>query len=267
MSGRRLARFLLGLLGATAAVAAFSLLDWYPTLKGLGHLRRERGDLERRIRDYRAAAAAFRFPDAGEDALLAASKAELRRALPVAENEDAWAALAMIDMQALAGGAHGSQARFEAAAKRSLPLRDRRFWPWIGGDPGSAVPGQSPWKDAVSGLAPGGYRLASCPVSMEMTAPLPSLLAFVNRASWGDMRLEVVRLVLETGLPLPRARLVCRTTYWARSCSPCVVPAGSGGGEAGLQVDPDSPLLLQRVDPLFAPVAEKRELPPAGSPW
>jgi hypothetical protein len=267
MKGRRLPRFLLGALGAIAALAAFALLDWYPTLKDLGRLRRERSDLERRISDYGAAAAAFRFPDAGEEGLLAACEAELRRALPVAENDEAWTALAMIDMQALAGGARGPQSRFAAFLRPDLPPWDRRFLPWIERHPGAAVTGRSLWQGVVSGLEPGGYRLASRPVAMEMTAALPALLAFVNRASWGDMRLEVVRLVVETRLPLPRAWLDCRTTYWARTCSPRVVPAGAGGGEAGLQVDPDSPLLLQRVDPLFAAAVEKRELPPAGSPW
>jgi hypothetical protein len=258
---------LLRVLAALAALAAVAALDWYPTLKDLGRLRRERSDLERRIREYRSAAAAFRFPDASEEAALAACEAELRRALPVAENDDAWTALAMIDMQALAGEFRGPQARFQEFLRPGLALYDPRFSPWIKGQPGSAAPERSPWKGVVSGLEPGGYRLASRPVAMEMTAPFPSLLAFVNRASWGDMRLEVVRLVLETRLPLPRARLDCRATFWARAGSPFVVGAGEGGGAAELQVDPDSPLLLQRVDPLFAPAVAKRELPPAGSPW
>lgn len=261
------ARSLLVVLAALLALASVAILDWYPTLKDLGRLRRERGDLERRIRDYRAAAAAFRFPDASEEARLAACEAELRRALPVAENDDAWRALAMIDMQALANDARGPQARFQEFLTPFHALCDPRSKPWIGLRPGSAAPERSPWKGAVSGLEPDGYRLASRPIVLEMTAPLPSLLAFVNRSSWGGMRLEIVRLLMETHRPFPRAWLDCRSTYWARAGSPYAVPAGAGGGDAELLVDPDSPLLLQRVDPSFAPVAEKQELPPAGSPW
>lgn len=267
MRAGKAARSLLWALAALSALASVAVLDWYPTLMDLGRLRRERCDLERGIRDRRAAAASFRFPDAGEEALLAAGEAELRRALPVAENDDAWRALALIDMQALASEARGAQARFREFLTPFHALCDPRSKPWIGCRPGSAAPERSPWADAVSGLEPCGCRLASRPIVMEMTAPLPSLLAFVNRSSWGGMRLEIVRLLLETRLSLPTAWLDCRSTYWARAGSPYAVPAGAGGGDAELLVDPDSLLLLRPVDPLLVPVVGRRELPPAGSPW
>ncbi len=267
MRAGKLARSLLWVLASLSLLASVAVLDWYPTLKDLGRLRRERGDLARRIRDYRAAAASFRFPDASEEALLAACETELRRALPVAGNDDAWRALALIDTQALSGEARGPQARFREFLTPFHALCDPGSMPWIGCRPGCAAPERSPWMGAVSGLEPGGYRLASRPIVMEMTAPLPSLLAFVNRSSWGGMRLEIVRLLLEAHRPYPRAWLDCRSTYWARAGSPYAVPAGAAGGDAGLQVDPDSPWLLRPVEPLFVPIAGMRELPPAGSPW
>ena len=98
MRAGKLARSLLRVLAALAALAAVAVLDWYPVVKDLGRLRRERGDLERKIQDYRVAAAAFRFPDAGEEAALAAAEAELRRALPLVGNDDAWVGLAHTEL-------------------------------------------------------------------------------------------------------------------------------------------------------------------------
>ena len=54
---------LLRVLAVLAVLAAFAVLDWYPTVKELGRLRRERGDLERKIKDYGAMAVRLRlFP-------------------------------------------------------------------------------------------------------------------------------------------------------------------------------------------------------------
>ncbi len=282
----RLVRSLLRVLAMLSALTAVAVLDWYPTLKDLGRLRRERGDLERTIRDYRAAAAAFRFPDAGEEALLAASEAELRRALPAAENDGAWAALALVDIE-------GFVRRDRIPHARSIPIapvippgsRDERPGPaapagtdplgsWIraraaGIAAGFAMaedPGRFPWHGVFAGLEPRGGRPASRAVGLAAAAPLPGLLDFVNHVSWGETRLEIVRLYLEPGIPLSRAWMVCRGVY--RASRPSARPVAPSGGEGeALLVDRDSPWLLRPVDPLFAPVTGMRELPPAGSPW
>lgn len=284
MSGRRLARFLLGSLGVIAALATFMVLDWYPTLKDLGRLRRERSDLERRIRDYRAAAAEFRFPDAGEEALLAATETELCRALPWVGNDDAWTALALVDIESfirrdripharpipiapgVLSGTPGTQPGPARPAGSSL----QGSWSGAGTSAGFAMaadPGRFPWQGAFAGLKLHCGQPAGRAVALVAAAPLPALLDFANHASWGETRLEIVRLRVEAGSPLPRAWLVCRGYYRVTGPSDWAVGSMPAGAGLELLIDPFSPLLLQRVDPLFAPGVEKRELPPAGSPW
>lgn len=286
MRAGKLARSLLWVLASLSALASVAVLDWYPTLKDLGRLRRERGDLERRIRDYRAAAASFRFPDASEEALLAACETELRRTLPRVESDDAWAALALVDIESLVkrdrilhvrpipiapGILSGTQ---DARPGRAGTAGKDLLGPWIGarsagiaaGFASAGDPGRFPWQGVFAGLAPRDGRPASRALGLAVAAPLPVLLDFVNHVSWGETRLEIVRLLLEPGGPLSRAWMVCRGVY--RTGRPCARPVAQDGNEAGaLLVDSDSPWLLRPVEPLFVPIAGMRELPPAGSPW
>jgi hypothetical protein len=281
MKPAKLVRALLRVLALLAVLAAFAVLDWVPTLKDLNRLRRERGDLERKIRDYRTASAAFLFPDAGEEERLASCKAELLLALPNAESDDAWTALALVEIDSFLQ-------RDRIPHARSIPIApgllsgDHGMRP-IGSDPldswsrarpagiaaGFAMAGSQghfPWYGVFAGLSLHSGRPASRALGLALAAPLPALLDFVNHVSWGEVRLEIVRLNLEPGIPLSRAWLVFRGIYRTGAASTWpVAPTADEAGEP--LVDPDSPLLLQRVDPLWVPRAEKRELPPSGSPW
>ena len=71
MKAGTLARSLLRALAALCVLAAFVVLDWYPTVKDLGRLRRERSDWDRKIKDYGAMAGNLQFSDAEENTLLA----------------------------------------------------------------------------------------------------------------------------------------------------------------------------------------------------
>ncbi|HUU04511.1 MAG TPA: hypothetical protein VMZ49_01410 [Patescibacteria group bacterium] len=278
----KLACVLLRVLAVLAVLAAFVALDWYPTVKELGLLRRQRGDLERKIVEYASMAAKFNFPDQAERSILANAKAELDRALPLVENDAAWTAIGLVDLQARAREDLISHARFlfywqidSTKLGTDGPGGKDPLTGWISrqfvniqdGFSIAFAPGGFPWHEVFSGSEFGRGQLASRPMCIIAMAPLPALLGFINRLSWGEARLEIVRLRLEPGMPLAKAWLVCRGNYRIAAPSPWLVKTGYGKGGENLLVDPDSPLLWQKVDPLLAPRVEKKELPAAGSPW
>lgn len=277
--GRLLLRSLLLL----AVLSAFIFLDWYPALKELGRLRRERSDWQRKAEEYSAMAAVFDFPDAGERLGLARAKIQLRRALPKVGSDDAWETIILAELRALAGEGRIPAARLlfsprapgiEIAAAGTTP---KFLAGWIFSGQSAALaagfalaadPGRYPWHGVLTGLeALRGQRLARRALAVALAAPLPALLNFVNRISWGAARLEIVRMRLEPGPGLWRAWLVCRGNYLTQLPSAYVVarePAASG---ASLLIDPDSPLLWKKVPPGMYLPDEKKELPPADSPW
>lgn len=249
-------------------LAAFAILDWYPTVRKLGQLRRERSDLERKIREYDAMAARFEFPDAGEKSLFALSDDQVLRALPGVDADDAWPELARADLLERAKGPADPIVVFsKPAAFGSGP---RELLDWLALQDHDIRQGFSVADRLVSVFPPvlaARDRLASQPLGIALQAPLAELLDFINHVSWGVARLEIVCLRMEAGPLFTRAWLVCRGSYLAREPSAWPVKTEPGAGNKGLLVDPDSPLLLRRVDPLLAPRAEKRELPKNGGPW
>jgi hypothetical protein len=273
---------LLRVLGALFVLAAFAALDWYPTVKDLGRRGRERRDLESKINDYSRLAGNFEFTDAAEDSLLSGVDADLRRAVPRADSDDAWAAISTFDLQSRVRDGGIPYARFlfhwqtrgldlGAADKAGAGPLDG----WIGQETANirdgfalaGVPGSFPWRGIFSEKDPRHGRLASRPVCLAAMAPLPALLNFINRLSWGEARLEIVRLRLKPGTPMTEAWLVCRGVYRVAAPSPWLVEMRPGKGGANLLVDPDSPLLLRKADLHLAPGMEKRDLPPGSSPW
>jgi hypothetical protein len=267
----KLGRTLLELLAAGAVLALFIVADWYPALRDLGRLRRERGDLERKVKDYSARASAFVFPDEAERKCFALARAGLEQALP--QTEDAsWLgeAQSWLRRQAAADGIARASMLVPPAPDRSLePAAQADGWlagqlPLIEEGLGiAAAPERYFWNGVLPPAAPpGGPRLACRPLAVVMSARLPALSGFINHATWGDVRLEIVRLRVEACAPVPRAWLVLRGFYLGRGPSPWAVPAGAGSGD-GLLLDVDSPLLWQRVDAGLAPGARRRELPPA----
>jgi hypothetical protein len=281
MKTRRFARSLLAFLAALAALAAFAALDWYPTVKDLGRLRRERGELMHRIQGHRSAATRIALPDREEEALFGATMIDLRQALLNVADDDAWTAITILETQNRAKEDGIPYARFMfnwflwgTDLVKMGPERPDSLTEWLGNQQISGIrdsymltigPNRFPWHGILGDLkfSPGLW-LASRHVAVALEAPLPALLKFINHVSWGDARLEIVRLHLEPGVPFYRAWLICRGVYVARSTSFAVPPA-AGPAEAGLLIDPDSPLLLQRVDRLLVPRVEKKELPPAPS--
>ncbi|MCX6557475.1 MAG: hypothetical protein NTW95_08630 [Candidatus Aminicenantes bacterium] len=258
----KLAAALFRLLIGLAMILAFVVLDWYPLVRELGGLRREQKDLKRKTTEYNALSARFAFPDAREQALLAGSDSNLLRALPQIERDEAWETMVQ-------------SALLEGAAREGIP--DVRVWvtsqasaaePKTGGQPLSAPlfdwifrrqaapladgfalaanPGRFRWYGIFSGLESGRGRLASRPLAVAVMAPLAKLLNFIQRTFRGAGRLEIVRLRLEPSLPFSRAWLTCRGSYLSNGPSRWLLPQGAGSDD-GLLVDPDSPLLGQRV--------------------
>ncbi|MCJ7525210.1 MAG: hypothetical protein MUP71_08305 [Candidatus Aminicenantes bacterium] len=271
MTGK-LARFLLRFLAILAVLAAFAVLDWYPTVKELGRLRRERSDLEFRIRDYSAMAGKFEFPDEQENSLLASDRGELLRALPRVEDDDAWLRLAHSDLQGRTKGIANLMVLGEADAfgperpglTAWLKLQENDIRQSF-----KAVDSwqRYPWHGVFPMNPAAGERLASRPLGIALDAQLPELLDCINRVSWGAARLEIVRLRLELTGRFFRAWLVCRGSYRVLEPSTWLVKEDNGEGDEKLLIDSDSPLLLRKVDPLMVPRVEKKDLPPVGSPW
>ncbi|TFG79977.1 MAG: hypothetical protein E4H23_04155 [Chrysiogenales bacterium] len=282
MKALKLARAFLWILGSLSVLAAFAILDWYPTLKDLGRLRRERGDLERKIKDYGAMASGFTFPDRNEKSLFAREKINLRRALLQAYDDDAWTALVLLELQARAREDRIPFASFlfnwqlvapelgttgPGGADLLTGWIDRQFADIQGGFSIAFDTARFPWNGVLSGMQFRRGRLASRPVCVVAMAPLPALLDFINHLSWGETRFEIIRLRLEPGMPFSRAWLVCRGNYLARKTSKWTVEKRNESAGDGLLVDTDSPLLLQKAEPFLAPRVKKEDLPPMGSPW
>lgn len=284
---RVLLRFLLLL----AVLSAFVVLDWYPALKELGRLRRERSDLQRQAQEYSVMASAFDFPDAREKLGLAHAKIQLRRALPQVERDDDWEKIVLEDLRARAGEEHIHAARVLFSPRDpGIEIGTAGAGPgllagWLfpgqsaalaAGFALAADPGRYPWHGVLTGLEiRRGQRLAGRPLIVALAAPLPALLNFVNRVSWGRSRLEIVRLRLEPRPGFSRAWLACRGNYLTQLPSAYVVAGKAADAGTSLLVDPDSPLLWKKVAPGMYRPAEKKELPPvpskrddaAGSPW
>jgi hypothetical protein len=108
-----------------------------------------------------------------------------------------------------------------------------------------------------------GRRLASPSLVIVLGAPLPALLDFVNHLSWGATRLEIVRLHLEPDAPDSRAWMVVRGHFFSGYPSPWDLHWEKGQGD-DLLIDPDSPVLWQKVDPGIASREQHNELPPVG---
>ncbi len=277
----KLSRVLLRVLAALAVLAAFVALDWYPTVKDLGLLRRQRGDLERKIREYAIMAARFNFPDEAETSLLTQADGELRRALPLVENDDAWMASARAELLKREKGLANLILVFGKAEGFGPGRPGLTAWLRLQGQEiRQSFEAAEPWRRYLwHGVFPmdpaAGERLASRPLGIALEAPLPVLFDFINRVSWGAARLEIVRLRLEPAGESARAWLVCGGSYLVTEPSPWRVKMEHGEGDEELLIDRDSPLLLRKVDPLLAPRVEKKELPAAppvrggtaGSPW
>ncbi len=273
MNWRKPARFLFKGLAAFVVLSVFVVLDWYPTVKGLGRLRHELNELERKIRNHETAAAKFIFPDAEEGSILAQSDSQLLHALPLVENDGAWLAFARSELLVMDGGLSKRIAFFSAVEEITPGQPELSGWlkiqvQDIGRSLKLADPAQGyPWRGIFLLNPDAGERLASRPLGVAMQAPLPALLNFINHVSWGEARLEIVFLRLEPDGRSARAWMVCRGSYLPKEPSAWSVKMGTGAGSEGLMIDLDSPLLLQRIDPFLAPRIEKKELPPAGSPW
>lgn len=279
MKTGKLARALLRVLAVLVVLAAFVALDWYPTVKELSLLRRQGGDLERKIKEYNVMAGTFQFPEKGEDSLLAAADAEPGRLLPRVENDNGWEAISIFDLQARVREDGIPHARFlfnhqidglemgVADTVGAGPLASwisREFWDMQTGFSLAFDPGSFHWHGVSAGLEfRRGQRLANRPLAVALAAPLPVVLSFINHISWGETRLEIVRLRLEPAGGSALAWLVCRGSYLVPGPSPWLVKMKQGEGGAQLLIDPDSPLLWRQANPLFAPAVEKRELPPA----
>jgi hypothetical protein len=268
---RKLGRALIRFLAALGVLAAFAVLDWYPTVKDLGQLRRERGDMERRVKDCAGQASRFDFPNKKERKRFARGRIDLKRALPGVDDDAAWLDRALPGLRRQAAADRIARAQLLVSPAPASPIGPgTRVSDWLAGQlPGiregfkaASAPERYPWSGVLPGPGfGGGQHLAGRPLAVALSAPLPTLLNFINHCSWGEVRLEIVRLRLEACAPMPRAWLVLRGYYLVHGSSPWAVPEGAGSDD-GLLVDPDSPLLWQRADP-GSELWDRKELPPA----
>ena len=279
MKTEKLAGALLKISAVLAVLTAFAVLDWYPALKDLGQLRRERSDLQRTIQDVSSKAGTLVFPDDRENLLLAGAVAELRRALLPVENDAAWQAMVLTELQAQVDKDLLPHARLlfrrqvrglklataEAAGGESLlQWLEGCFCEIQDGFSLANDPKHYHWRGMLADGESSCMPAANRPLCVAAMAPLPALLGFINHLSWSELRLEIIRLHLEVGSPYARAWVVCRGTCRLRVGSLRFQEAGEG---EGLLVDPESPLLLRPADPRLVPDSEKKELPMAGGAW
>jgi len=276
----KLGRALLRVLAVSAVLAAFGAFDWYPTIRDLGRLRLERNDIERKTREYAVMASRFAPVDDEEEQAFSRSEAALLRSLPLAEREGVWTGLFISESRTWARKDGIRSARCLIAPPKT-ELEDIEtgggalLANWINCWQANAITeafaiaadsGRSPWRGTFAGLhlSP-GRRLSSRPLAIALGAPLPALLDFVNHISWGTTRLEIVRLHLEPGAPDSRAWMVVRGYFLSGYPSAWDLRWEKSLGD-DLLIDPDSPLLWQKVDPGFIYLEEKRALAPADAP-
>jgi len=278
----KLLRFFLRLAALLAVLAAFAILDWYPTVKGLGRLRRDRSDLERKIREYRAMADRFVFSDAREQSLFSQNAAWLRRSLPQVETDADWLdrTLSALVRQVradrsghaffLVSPGPGSDPTILAAGEDENGLKS-----WLAGQRPEMLKHfrqavnaeQFPWHSVLTGPAEAVKEtLASRPLLVVLRGG-GELLDFINHCSWSDARLEIVHVHLDAKDPVFMVWMICRGQYIVRSPSPWAIANGQRGVHDNLLIDPDSPLLWQKVAAGCCPQVEKKELamPSAGS--
>jgi hypothetical protein len=282
MKVTKLVRTFLWFLVSLAALTAFTVLDWYPAVKELGHLRREHNDLALKTKNHIAMASRFAFPDEEEKSLFAQSHVRLSQSLINMADDAAWLELtsSWLRRQAEADKISAALLLFSSAPDGKVEPGIRLTGQWSSGSlPAGrlqeiqegfrgAAPAHFPWKGLFfDPSAPMSEPLAARPLALILEAPLSAILNFINHCSRSDARLEIVRLHLEPGAPLSRAWLVCRGSYLVRAPSPWGVKMKPGDGDDGLLIDSDSPLLWQKVDTGAARPVKKNELPPVGSPW
>jgi hypothetical protein len=265
--------------GATGVLLMVVVWDWLPTAKDLNRLRREQRDAALKTKNSTRVASGFIFPDADEKLLFAKNNLLLRRSLPHLHDHDAWLALVTSELQAQARAKgianvriYSDEQAMGAEFDKSATGRPDRLADWLllhsrdirESYQNADDPGRYPWHGVFSGTEfVRNRQLASRPLLVALAAPLPALLGFINRISWEGARLEVVRLHLEPGAVLSRAWLICRGSYLASQSSVWVVEKDSATAGENLLVDPDSPLLWQKVNPDLVPPILKKELPTA----
>ncbi len=275
-------KFFLKLAAFLALLTAFAILDWYPAVKELGRLRRQYNDLLRSSNDHAAMAARFVFSDAEEQSVFFQCDARLRQTLLRVETDAAWLGIVLPELVRRVGAARIDQAYFwvspdpdsdpeEHPARREATDLDS----WLAGQRPeilshfrrAAKSTPFPWRFLLSGVEhEKNENLASRPLIIVLGGD--GLLAdFINRCSWSEARLEILHLHLELTDPFPRAWMICRGQYLIGNRSPWVVANEKRGVRYNLLIDPDSPLLWQKVDPSRLKRIERRELarPPDSS--
>jgi hypothetical protein len=269
-------------LGAMGILLIFIVFDWAPTIKDLSRLRREQHDEILKIKNFAVMTSSFVFPDAEEKSLFAQSNALLRRSLPQMYDNDVWLAMALLELhgRVKAEGIASARVLFPhqvqaADIGTAGPGRSAELADWLSlhyqdiqkSFQFTADPGRYPWYGVFSGLeALSKQRLASRELAVALVAPLPALLNFINRISWGETRLEIVCLYLEPGAALSQAWLICRGNYLVRKPSAWWAVPGEPESSAGNQlIDHDSPLLWQKVNREIVPEVSCKELYPVVS--
>lgn len=265
-----------------ATLAVLAWIDWLPTLKGLNRCKREQREYSLQTARLKSLIGRFAFPDEGEKLAFSRTAQQLQESLPMVADDASWLAMVVpaLSDRARLDRIENALVLLQAgpgqplAAPRALSTRavtgDLQRW-LAGPNQGNSrclqdftAARKFPWRGVFSGLETiRERRLASRELGVAFTAPLPQLLNFINHVSWGKARLEIVSLRLDLGAASPLVWLICRGNYLVSEPSAWEVKKESGTFGDDLLIDPDSPLLWQKVDPGFAYGAEKKELAPA----
>lgn len=265
--------------GAMGIVLIFAFVDWFPTIKDLNLLRREQRDGNLKIKNYSVMDALFVFPDAKEKSLFVQNKALLQHALPQVADDDSWLAMALLELDVQIRAERIAHARVFSAHHApgidigtAAPGRPDALADWLSLQDQdiqesfrlAAAPDRNPWYSILPSIASiPRQRLVSRPLLIALAVPLPALFNFINRISRGEARLEIIRLHLEPKTAVSRAWMICRGSYLASEPSAWEVKKVPGTIGDDLLIDPDSPLLWQKVDPSGVGRVEEKELPPA----
>jgi hypothetical protein len=249
---RSLGRGVLKALGLLLFIVVFSILVFFPIIKDINRLKREKKDLELKILDFQQAAYLFSLPDDRERSLFRAEDRAVRRAALSVQTE--------ADLQILLERAD----RYIQNLARLRGIREPEYFiiPPDGTSRGydrptelqefiaaylkekPPQPGEE--HDEDSFFIPRG--LNSCRLLLFWTAEMSKALPFLNRLTWGNEYLALDKIVVSEGRHSPLFAAALRLYFFDKRRQPPSSMREAGPKEStNPYIDYHSPMLLERV--------------------
>jgi len=203
-----------------ALVFLYSAIYLLPSLKEINHLRRETREFSLMSEDLQKLKIAIDFPDKKEQKYFSQVKRQLKNQLPVVKDET--------ELNALYGAISGYIQ--QTAGRDRVGDIEMKLFIKAEADkqPGSKQP-----------------RLHYRVWALNFPGELGRVLTFINHIPGGEYYLVLDRISIFEGQPHPRYQVLLRVYYFDRSPSPDA-PAEICR-YIGLDIDPDSEILLDRV--------------------